>query len=314
MIDLNGFRYFVEVVDRGGFAAAARALQQPTSTMSYRIQQLERELGLTLLTRTSRRVVMTNAGEEFYGYAKATIQHADEAEGIMRDRSVEPVGTVHFTVSTAIAQYAMTDMLVSFLRKFPKVNLIQSAVDEVVDILGNRYDLAIREHSGPLPDSQLVQRSLATVPWQMFATPAYLDRTFRPETPIDLEKSETLFKKRGSADPVLDLRAEHDASRISRIKLSPRIISSSAVTLKHAAAADMGIVALPAYLCRDELASGKFERVLPGWAAPDSTVTALIPDRRGITAATRVFVEHVAQSFPSAVSTDSEVPTGGDAD
>jgi DNA-binding transcriptional LysR family regulator len=101
LLDLNDFRYFVEVVDRGGFSAAGRALERPTSTISYRIQQLELELGLTLLARTSRRVAMTEAGEEFYHHALGILERAAEAENGMRGKTTEPNGTVRYTVAVA---------------------------------------------------------------------------------------------------------------------------------------------------------------------------------------------------------------------
>lgn len=308
MLDLNSFRYFVEVVDRGSFAAAARALQQPISTMSYRIQQLEKGLGLTLLTRTPRRLAMTQAGKEFYGCAKAMVESANEAEAIMRDRSTEPVGTIHYTVATSVAQFAMTDMLLSFLREHPRVAVVQSAADEMLDILGDGYDLAVRAHSDALPDSRLVQRPLATVPWHLFATPGYFDRADRPVDPGDLDRHDMLLMKRGSLEPFLDLRAAGNTGQAMRVRPRPRIVANCVATLKRAAGAGMGIVALPAYVCRDEVRSGHFERVLPGWTAGSSTITALIPDRRGITAATRAFVDHIAAALPAAVRVAEDTP------
>jgi DNA-binding transcriptional LysR family regulator len=300
MLDLNDFRYFVEVVDRGGFSAAARALQRPTSTMSYRIQQLERELGLTLLARTSRRVVMTQAGEEFYGYATAMLERADEAEGVMRGRSKEPEGTVHYTVSMAVTQFAMPEMLLSFLTHYPKIKLVQHATNARVDIIADRYDLAIRAHAGPLPDSQLVQRPLADVPWHLFASPGYLDRVGRPTAPVELDRCDTLFMKCDTVETLWSLRRESDRTQIARIELRPRMLSTCMVTLKQAAAVGLGVVALPAYICRDDVETGRLERVLPGWIAADSSITALMPNR-GIAAATRVFVDHIAEAFPAAI-------------
>ena len=94
MLDLNDFFHFVQVVDRGGFSAAARALRIPKSTLSRRLQELEKTLGIRLLQRTSRRVAMTEAGSEFYRHAVATLREAERAETAMRTRLREPTGTV----------------------------------------------------------------------------------------------------------------------------------------------------------------------------------------------------------------------------
>ena len=176
MIDLNDFRFFVEVVDRGGFSAAAQALERPTSTVSFRIQQLERELGLTLLARTSRSVVMTQAGEELYEHASAMLERANEAEAVMRGRRNDPKGIVRYTVAVAVAQFTMLDMLISFWEQYPEVKLVQHVTDSQVDLVADRYDVAIRAHSRSLPDSQLVQRPLAEVPWHLFASPGYVEK------------------------------------------------------------------------------------------------------------------------------------------
>lgn len=301
MLDLNDFRYFVEVADRGGLSAAARALERPVSTISYRIQQLERELGLTLFARSSRQVTLTESGAEFYSHAVATLARADEAEQAMRSRSTEPSGTVRYTVASGTAQFAMAGMVASFLEKFPKVELVQHAGDHNVDIVADRFDFAIRAYSGTLPDSTLVQRPLAQAPWHLFAAPGYLERVGTPQTPDDLNACASLFMKRDHVTPAWQLRHESAPEKVVTIGLRPRLLGSCIVTLKHAAEARMGVVALPAYVCRDEVNAGRLQRVLPGWIAADATITALMPSRRGMSAATRAFIEHIAQAFPHAV-------------
>jgi DNA-binding transcriptional LysR family regulator len=304
MLDLNDFRFFVEVVNRGGFSAAGRALQRPTSTISYRIQQLEKELRLSLLARSSRSVVMTQAGEEFYRHAVSMLERANEAEVIMRGRSKEPIGTVHYTVAIAVAQFAMPEMLLSFMSRFPKVELVQHVSDQQADIVSERYDLAIRAHSGSLPNSQLIQRPLADVPWHLLASPDYLDRVGPLDSPADLERCETMFMKRDMVDTELQLRHEADSAMVTSVGLRPRMLAVCMVTLMRAAAAGMGVVALPAYVARDEIRAGRLQRVLPDWVAEDSKITVLMPHRTGMTAAVRAFVDHIAASFPSAVRLD----------
>jgi DNA-binding transcriptional LysR family regulator len=302
MLDLNDIRFFVEVVERGGFSAASRALQRPTSTVSYRIQQLERELGLTLLARTSRTVAMTEAGELFYRHAAAVIDRANEAEGIMRGRSVEPIGTVRYSVAIDVAHFAMPEMLGRFMRHYPGITLVQHVGNAPVDIVADRYDLAIRAHRDPLPDSQLVQRPLAAgVPSHLFASPDLVARAGPLSSPADLEAVDTLFMKRDPVEPAWRLVAGADRSVVVDVALRPRILGTCMQTLKQAAEQGIGIVALPAYICRDEVASGRLVRVLPDWLAGESRITALMPHRRGMTAATRAFIDHIAAEFPHAI-------------
>ena len=303
MTDLNDFRYFVEVVERGGFSAASRALQIPTSTISYRIQQLEKDLGLTLLARTSRTVVMTEAGRKFYGYASSLVERANEAEGVMRGLSQNPVGDVRYTVGIDVAQFAMPRMLAGFMEKYPAVKLIQHVSSEIVDVVADRFDVAIRAHSTALPDSQLVQRPLVIgAPWYLFASPIYIDRIGALASPKDLGSADTLFMRCNDVEPMWRLAPELDRSAVVGVRLRPRLAGSCLTTLKRAAEAGLGIVALPAYIGERDVRCGRLVRILPGWVAGETSITALMPHRRGMTAATRAFIDHIAATFPSAMS------------
>jgi DNA-binding transcriptional LysR family regulator len=300
VLDLNDFFYFVQVVDRGGFTAAGRTLRLPKSTLSHRIQQLEADLGVRLLNRTSRQFAMTDAGEEFYRHAVAMLREAELAETAIRHRLSEPTGAVRCTAAVATMQFAMRDIVASFLVRYPKVNVVAHATDQNVDIVGENYDVAIRSHADPLPDSTLVQRSLTPAPWFLFAGAAYLDARETPHTPQDLRHHPSLFMMRTGVAPVWRLRRSSQAKEVV-IPLAPRLMSDDMIGLKQAAIAGLGIVALPGYVCRDEVRAGILRRVLPTWLAGDSTITALIPYRQGLLPSVRVFLDHLAAEFPKAV-------------
>ena len=302
MLDLNDFFYFVQVVDRGGFTAAGRTLRIPKSTLSHRIQQLESNLGVRLLNRTSRRFAITDAGEEFYRHAVVMLGEAELAETAIRQRMNEPTGTVRCTAAVATIQFAMRDMMPDFLVRYPKVNIFAHATDQIVDIVGENYDVAIRAHSDPLPDSTLVQRTLTPAPWFLFAGSAYLDAGKAPQTPRDLQNHPSLFMMRTGVAPVWRLRHTSKAKGEVVMRLTPRLLSDDMITLKQAAIAGLGVVALPGYVCREDVRSGALRRVLPAWHAGDSTITALIPYRQGLLPSVRVFIDHLAAEFPKAVA------------
>ena len=301
MLDLNDFFLFVQVVDRGGFTAASRTLRTPKSTLSHRIQQLETDLGVRLLNRTSRKFGMTDAGEDFYRHAVAMLREAELAENAIRHRLSEPSGTIRCTGGVATMQFAMPDIISDFLAQYPKVNIVVHAVDRAVDIVGENYDIAIRAHSDPLPDSNLVQRTLAPAPWFLFAGSDYLDANGEPEKPQDLQDHPSLFMMRTGVDPVWRLRHARQAGNEVVIALTPRLLSDDMVGLQEAAIKGLGIVALPGYICRAAVKSGTLRRVLPNWIAGDSTITALIPYRKGLLPSVRAFLDHLAAEFPKAV-------------
>jgi DNA-binding transcriptional LysR family regulator len=301
MLDLNDFFYFVQVVDRGGFTAAGRTLRVPKSTLSHRMQELESNLGVRLLNRTSRRFGLTDAGEDFYRHAVAMLREAELAETTIRHRLTEPTGTVRCTAGVATMQFAMSDIIADFLVRYPKVNVVAHAADRTVDIVGENFDLAVRAHTDPLPDSNLVQRTLAPAPWFLFAGASYLDANGEPKTPQDLKNHPSLFMMRGNIDPVWRLRHAHEAKDEVVVPLTPRLLGDEMIGLQQAAIRGIGVVALPGYICRSAVRSGALRRILPDWLAGDSTITALIPYRQGMLPSVRVFLDHLAAEFPKTV-------------
>ncbi|WP_259668684.1 MULTISPECIES: LysR substrate-binding domain-containing protein [Rhizobium] len=301
MLDLNDFFYYVQIVDRGGFTAAGRTLRVPKSTLSHRMQELEKELGVRLLNRTSRRFGMTDAGSDFYRHAVAMLREAEMAETTIRHRLTEPTGTVRCTAGVATMQFAMADIIADFLVKYPKVNIFAHAADRTVDIVGENFDLAVRAHSDPLPDSNLVQRTLAPAPWYLFAGTDYIEKNGAPKSPQDLQTHPSLFMMRTGVSPVWRLRHARQARDEVVVPLTPRLIGDDMVGLQQAAIKGIGVVALPGYIARAAVQSGALRRILPDWLAGDSTLTALIPYRQGLLPSVRAFLDHLAAEFPKAV-------------
>jgi DNA-binding transcriptional LysR family regulator len=301
LLDLNDFFYFVQVVDRGGFTAAGRTLRIPKSTLSHRIQQLENTLGVRLLNRTSRRFGMTDAGSDFYRHAVMMLREAELAETAIRQRLSEPTGTVRFTAAVATMQFAMRDIVADFLVRHPKVNVVAHATDQYVDIVAENYDVAIRAHSDKLPDSTLVQRTLTPAPWLLFAGAAYLDANGPVDTPRDLAKHPSLFMMRTGVEPIWRLRRSRGRGEKVVVPLTPRLLIDDMLSLKQAAIGGLGLVALPGYVCRDDLKSGVLRQVLPDWIADDSTLTALIAYRQGLLPSVRAFIDHLAAELPMSV-------------
>src|SRR5580693_6311331 len=232
MLDLNDFFYFVQVVERRGFTAAGRALGMPKSTLSYRMKQLETELGVRLLNRTSRHFAPTQAGEEFYRQAASMVRVAEEAESLVRQRVKEPFGVVRFTAAIGTAQFALREILMKFTQEYPRIQLVEYVTSRQIDLLAENFDVAVRAHSGALPDSTLVSRTLAVAPWILVAGTDFLERTGFPKTPEDLKQLPCLFVSRANTTPAWHLQAP--GGRIEVIQpLTPRMISNDMSTLER---------------------------------------------------------------------------------
>ncbi|WP_206997102.1 LysR substrate-binding domain-containing protein [Trinickia mobilis] len=296
MLDLNDFYYFVHVVDRHGITAAARALSVPKSTVSYRIQQLEAALSTRLINRTTRTFSVTEAGQNFYKHAALMLQEAQAAEAVVRDAQIEPSGCIRFTTAAAIAQFATDRLLPDFLNRHPKISVVQHVTDASVDLVAENFDLAIRAHSSALPDSNLIGRQLGSAPWRLFAGLPYAEKHGIPISPSQLEEHHALFMVRAGVRAEWRLRdalgAEH------RVPLRPRLMSEDMLALKSAAQQGLGIVALPAYICREEVIRGTLKPILPEWSAGESTLTALLPFRHGMLPSVRAFVDFLLNEIP----------------
>jgi DNA-binding transcriptional LysR family regulator len=222
--------------------------------------------------------------------------HSSEvAEEAVRQRLTEPSGVIRLTTAVEIAQFALREILPVFLNQYPKVRVIEIATDRYVDIVGEGFDLAIRGHTATLQNSTLVQRALADVPWYLFASPAYLKKMGVPESPADLAQHATIAMVRNG--PLQwQLRGPHGQEIV--MPIDPRFQSNNMVALKEAACANLGIAALPGYICRSELRAGALQQLLPDWSAADARISALIPFRTGLLPAVRSLVDFLAVEIP----------------
>jgi DNA-binding transcriptional LysR family regulator len=299
MPDLNDLCFFVQVVDRQGFSAASRALGVPKSSLSRRIIALERALGARLIQRTSRRFAVTETGREVYRHALGMVVEAEAARDAVRRKLTEPSGTIRYTCSIGMARY-MADLVTRFLLAFPKVGIVQCVTNRFVDLVEEGFDLGVRGHARPLPNSSLVQRSLAQTPWALFAAPGYLARAGDPAGPAELADHAGLALGSRGNETIWRLRTPD--GQAAEVPFSARLQSDDAETLKRAAIAGLGILALPRYVCRADVADGTLCRVLPAWTAGEAAITLLMPSRRSLLPSVRAFADFLIAEFPAAVA------------
>jgi len=298
-MDLNDYLYFVHVVEQRGFTAAGRFLGVPKSRLSRHVQQLEERLGARLIQRTSRQFVVTEIGEVFYRYAREAIDDVEAAEAEVKRQTNTLSGRVRLFCSVGMARFALAELVADFLVDHPKIDVIQNVTNETIDPIQAGVDIVLRGHAGPLPDSSLIQRRVVRTPWYLFAGPAYFGRADLPSTPEELKSHCGL--KVGCKNELgqWSLRGPNEIR--AAIPFRPRLCSDDMSTLKKAAAAGLGIVALPGYVCRHEVEAGDLVRVLPNWIAADAQLSMLMPTRRGRLPAVEAFAEHLYRELPNFV-------------
>jgi DNA-binding transcriptional LysR family regulator len=290
-MNLNDLQFFVQAVENGSFAAAARRLGVPKSTVSKRVGELEARLGARLIHRTSRSFSLTELGRDFFEHARASVIEAENAENIVRTRLGEPSGTVRLTTSVPTAQFTLAPHLRALSETYPKLLLSLHVTDRFVDIVQEGFDLAIRSHQQPLPDSALVQRRLAVHDFFVVASPAYLAKHGTPDDPDDLMAHRAIVAH--PSESSWRLRAADGAMREATVV--PLMAGDEPFVLLKAAASGIGITVLPTSVCADAIAEGSLVRLLPEWTAGQITTTILIPHRRGQLPSVRAVVEFLIE-------------------
>ncbi len=299
--DLNDYFYFVHVVEKQGFSAAAKALGLPKSRLSRHIQQLEERMDARLIQRTTRQFHVTELGEIFYAHARTVVDEMEKAEGAVRRQKNRLSGHVTISCSVGVAQFALKELIVQFLAENPLVSVSQHVTNQTVDMVATGIDLSIRGHSGPLPDSSLIQRPLAQVEWHLFAAGNDDDQPASLNDPTDINHHETLAL--GWQAPHDQWVLENPSGDTVTVKITPRLKSDDMSTLKHAAASGAGLVALPAYTCAEELQSGQLQRVLSSWHAGVAQLSLVAPTRKGRPQAVVALQDFLLAQFSATVAT-----------
>lgn len=293
--DLNDLYFFAAVVEHGGFSAASRAINVPKSRLSKRVSQLEEGLGVRLLQRTTRRFVVTEAGERFYRHCQAMLAEARAATDDVAALRAEPSGVVRLSCPVSLAQSPLAPLLPKFLQRFPQVQLRVLSSNRRVDVIGEGFDVAIRVRDKLDTDAELVARRFGPTRVVLVASPAFLAKHGEPHTPQEL-----------SALPVLSIFEQEgeqtwelfdSACARTTVPVRPRLVSGEFRVLIEAALQGVGIAWVPEQACVGELRSGRLRVVLLEWGLPQGILHIVYPSRRGMLPAVRALVDFLAASL-----------------
>jgi DNA-binding transcriptional LysR family regulator len=282
------------VVDLNGFSAAARALGVPKAAVSRAVADLEKDLGVRVLERTTRRVSLTHAGRLLYPHARRVVDESDAALGLISKLQAPFSGPLRVVADPTYGRVLLTPLVPRFLESFPEVPL-EVAMDSADSADG--WDVAIRTRwSAPAVASRL----LGAPPAVLCATPAYLQQRGMPARPEDLRDHDLLTPE--VSDPPFRLRLERGSQR-AEVSLSPKLIVNDPAVLHAATAAGLGIGLLPHFLCRQGLATSRLKTVLPEWAVPPAApLYAIYPTALEADLRVQRFVDFLAANIVPALA------------
>ena len=288
MLNLQRMNMFVAVVDSGSFTAAAAALGQTKAVVSFNVRQLESELGVTLLLRSTRRLTLTEAGSLFYHRGVALLKAAENLQDDVRGSHVGLSGELRITTTPEYGAQVIIPALAEFSLRHPALHVRHVSSSHHADLISERFDVAIR--LGTLADSRyraaLISR-FAIVP---VAAPSWLAQ-HPVKTLDDLAKSAWIIHERLTAPLRWQLSGPHDESIAFEIKPAPRLSADSASALMAFALAGSGIALLPEWLVAAALADGALAKVMPAFSFPPQGVYAVYPDAQHSPARVRAFID-----------------------
>jgi DNA-binding transcriptional LysR family regulator len=285
---LAALEIFVRVVDTGSFSAVARDRRIGQPAVSKAVVQLEEWLGVSLLLRSTRSVVPTEAGRIFYERAKRTVEEAEEAVLAARGSACGLSGKLRVSTSVCFGRLHVIPKLSPFLAEHPDLEIELVLDDRHVDLVNEGIDVALR--MGPMPDSNMTARRIAEGRRVVVATPAYLQRHGTPMSPGDLNSHQAVIYSRGAGWASWTFRKA--AEEVS-VELQGRLKVTAAEGVREAVNCDMGFAIASEWNFSPELKSGKVVAILEDWALPMTNLSAVYPTGRLASTKARAFVSFV---------------------
>lgn len=286
---LDTMRAFVRVVERRSFVQAAQDLVLPRSRVSEAVQQLERRLGVRLLVRTTRKVMPTLEGEDYYRRALQILAAIEEADSAVTD--IVPAGPLRIDVHGTFARRFLLPGLPAFLERYPEIQMHIGEGDRLVDLIGEGIDCVIRV--GNPADSGLLARKLGMLAEGTFASPAYLERYGIPGSPDELEGHRMIGFVSSSTRALIPLEFQVDgAVRMVTVRAAATV--SAASTNAFLAKLGLGLIQVPRYRVAHELETGELVEILSAWPPTPSPVYLLYPEGRQLSPRVRLFIDWAA--------------------
>jgi len=286
MDKISCLRAFVKVVEVGGFSAAARRLGVSKAQISKQVGQLEAELGVRLLHRTTRRVSASSDGQAYFERCRPLLAELDELDTAVRSNDVKPRGELRVTAPIAFTELYLMPAVSDFSRRYPEVRLILELTDRFVDLVEERIDVAIR--IGRLHESSLVARKLGSMSMLLCAAPDYLAIHGEPTQVAELAHHACVLDNNYPGGTHWTLgRGENTV----RTEVNPRIVVNSARAARTLLLAGHGIGYLPSFAVTDDLAQGRLKHLLPNYVPEPVGIFALYPHRKHLSAKVRLFID-----------------------
>ncbi len=290
-MDLNRLAVFVAVAQASGVSAAAKKLGLPKSSVSRALASLEAELGVQLVLRTTRQVSLSTAGLALYERVAPQLAALQSTVSELPEREAMPSGLLRVTAPVDFGVMVLADVVARFTARYPAVEVEVQLSNALVDLIAERFDVAIRFSSKRMKDSSLVARSVGSDPLHLYASPQYLARRGTPRAPSELSEH-AWVAYRG-----LDGFVLRGPTGSARVAARSRVHADDMMFLAGLARAGAGIALLPSFLAEPDVLSGALVRLLPRWTVPSAQAWIVTPTARNVPAKVTAFRDFVIEAL-----------------
>lgn len=285
---------FAAIAEQASLVRAAEQLSMPKATVSRRLGHLEETLGQKLLIRTTRRLTLTEFGEAFLDHCRRVAEEVVTVQDFVRSQDVQPRGRLRVSMPEDYARRTLSRALATFIEAYPEIELELDLSSRLVDLIGERFDLAIR--MGELAnDSTLVARKLDEQHLGLYASPIYLALHPAPRHPDELAHHAAL-RMGAENGQALAWRLQHGKEEWQGIPPGRMTLNSISV-IQQLLLDGAGIGMLPVPFAEEDVKKKRLVRVLPDWRFPSVTAWAVMPMRRFLPSKTRAFLDHVENAL-----------------
>ena len=296
-MEFQDLRLFVSVVDKGSFTRAAEQEDLPTSTLSRRLRKLEDELGVRLLERTTRRVHLTELGEEFYQRSLQILEEVDSTRSALKQKQDKPSGRLRVYAPTEVTRVHFQDIIPAFAEAYPEITLELFTTDGGHNVVDTRVDVMI--HIEEPQDSSYIGRVLTTATTNYYASTDYIRKFGRPEKPDDLLEHECILEAYNPHQ--YDRWFFPEKGKEHSIRVEGRYVTDSTYMALSLVERGLGCSMLPDYICRQGLADGRLVKLFNGRYEISHNIYVLYPSRRYVPSKVRVFLAFLEENFPGAL-------------
>lgn len=295
MDKLSAMRTYRRIVELGSFRAAATDRGLSTAGVSKQLAELENDLGASLLTRTTRRLATTEAGQAYYERCARILDDIAETEAAVTASQAAPRGLLRVTAPMSFGLLHLMPLVPAFMRGHPEVKLDLVLNDRAVDLIEEGFDVALRIRTS-LADSSLVAKRLGPVTRVLCASPDYVAGHGAPERPADLARHRCLVYSLSEAPTEWTLAPPGGAGPVT-VRVEPALTVNSSMGLREALLAGVGLSLIPGFVVWADLEAGALVPLLPDHAATGHALHAVYPHSRHLSPKVRAFVDFVAAAY-----------------